>query len=96
MKRKLFTALGLVVLLMVMFVTPAFAHDGVGGDELAAADSMLVVAAAFFIMAGLALLYSIRNGELRNPEGAKYEMLMAALVDEDGDDLEKYVTIEEQ
>lgn len=96
MKRKLVTVLGLVLIMLLAFASPAFAHDGVGGDELAAADSMLIVAGVFVVMAGLGILWSIRNGEFRNPEAVKFSMLKTALYDEDGNDLDKYVTIEEQ
>jgi nitrogen fixation-related uncharacterized protein len=82
--------------MMLAFASPAFAHDGVGGDELAAADSMLIVAGVFVVMAGLGILWSIRNGEFRNPEGIKFNMLKTALFDEDGNDLDKYITIEDQ
>ncbi len=96
MKRRLLTVIVTLGLLLAVFVTPALAHDGVGGDELAAADIMLVVAACFFVIGGLGILYSARNGELRDPEGAKYTMLESTLVDEEGEDIEKYITIEVQ
>jgi uncharacterized membrane protein len=96
MVRKLFSILVLVALLMIVFATPALAHDGVGGDELAVADSMLIVGAAFFVMSGFGLIYSIQNGEYRNPEKTKRDMLRLALRDENGEDLDKYVTVEEQ
>jgi nitrogen fixation-related uncharacterized protein len=96
MKRKLITVLGIVLVMMLAFASPVFAHDGVGGDELAAADSMLIVAGIFVVMSGLGVLWSISNGEFRNPEAAKFNMLKTALYDEDGNDLEKYVTIEDQ
>jgi Zn-dependent protease with chaperone function len=96
MKRKLLTITGLVIALTIIFVTPAFAHDGVGGDELAAADVMWVFGMAFFAMALIAILYSWHNGEFRNPEKAKYTMLEMGLLDEDGEDLDQYVTTEAQ
>ena len=68
----------------------ALAHEGVGGDEYAAADIMLIVAMASFLTAALAVIWSIRNGELQNPEGMKYRMLDLALTDDDGDDISRY------
>ena len=96
MKRKMLVVTITVMLLLVAFATPALAHDGVGGDELAAADAMLQVAMVFFVLTGLGIIWAVRNGEFRDPEGTKYDMLNTALVDDDGQDLEKYVTIEVQ
>lgn len=96
MKRKLLLIIGLVVTLTLFFVTPAFAHDGVGGDEYAAADVMWIFAMFFVVMAILGIFYSWYNGELRNPEKAKYTMLEMALTDEDGNDLDQYATTEVQ
>lgn len=96
MKRKISVVLITVMLLLAAFATPALAHDGVGGDELAVADAMLQVAVVFFVLTGLGIIWAVRNGEFRDPEGTKIEMLNSALVDEDGQDLEKYVTVEVQ
>ncbi len=96
MKRKFLLTTVLVIALLLVFVTPALAHDGVGGDEYAAADVMWVFALGLFAMAGVGMLFSWHNGEFRRPEKAKYDMLEMALTDENGDDLEKYVTTEVQ
>ena len=90
----LLSAACLALALWFATTSVASAHDGVGGDEYAAADIMLIVAMMSFLMAGLAIIWSVRNGEFRNPEDIKRRMLDLALTDEDGDDLEKYVTTE--
>src|SRR5690242_11763745 len=94
--KKFIAIMALVALLLVAFATPALAHDGVGGDEYAAADVMLIFAMAFVVMGGIGIIYAWQNGEFRNPEKAKYSMLEMALVDEEGEDLEKYATTEVQ
>ncbi|NWJ45906.1 MAG: hypothetical protein HXX08_08510 [Chloroflexi bacterium] len=95
-KRKLVTVLLLVFLMLLAFTTPAFAHENVGGDELAAADAMWIVASFFLIISGLGIIYSVQNGEFRNPEKTKRDMLRRALLDDSGEELDKYITIEEQ
>lgn len=94
--KKLLTILALVALLLLTFVTPALAHEGVGGDEYAAADVMLIFALGFVVMGGIGILYAWNNGEFRNPEKAKYTMLEMSLIDENGEDLDKYATTEVQ
>lgn len=94
MKRKLSIALLSVVALVLVFTVPAFAHEGVGGDELASADSMLIIAMIFVLMTGLGVMWSWANGELKNPEAIKNQMLLDALLDEDGDELDKYALTE--
>ena len=94
MKRKLIVALLSVVALVLIFTVPAFAHEGVGGDELASADSMLIVAMIFVLMTGLGVMWSWANGEMKNPEAIKNQMLLDALLDEDGDELDKYALTE--
>ncbi len=94
MKRKLFIAMTLVATLVLFFAVPASAHEGVGGDELAAADSMLMIAMLFTVMTGIGILYSWHNGEFRNPEEVKRRMIELASLDEDGQDLEQYALTE--
>jgi len=96
MKYKLFTVLALVMALTLLLVTPALAHDGVGGDEYAAADAMWVFALAFVAMAGVGILFSFTNGEFRHPEKIKYIMLERAMVDDDGDEIDQYAITEAQ
>lgn len=94
MKRKLVISTILGLLLTILMGVPALAHEGVGGDEYAAADSMLVVAVLFILMTGIGVMLSWYNGEFRNPEQIKRRMLEIALLDEDGDDLDKYALTE--
>lgn len=94
MKIKLFISTLLSAVGLLLFTLPASAHDGVGGDELAAADSMLILAVAFVVMTAIGIYMSWRNGEFRHPEAAKRSMLEMALADEDGDDLDKYALTE--
>jgi uncharacterized membrane protein len=93
-KRKLVISILSVAALMLVFTLPAFAHEGVGGDELASADSMLLIAMLFVLMTGLGVMWSWANGELKNPEQIKNQMLLNALLDEDGDELDKYALTE--
>jgi hypothetical protein len=96
MKRKLIAVGTLIVLLGVVFAPTALAHDGVGGDEYAAADIMLMAALLTFVAAAFAMMYAISNGEFKNPEETKRRMLELATIDEDGNDVEMYVSTEEQ
>lgn len=96
MKRKLLFTLVLVVLVAFVLAAPTLAHDGVGGDEYAAADIMLIFAAGMGALSVIGLLFSFSLGEFRHPERAKYVMLERALVDEDGEEVDKYATTEVQ
>ncbi len=96
MKRKLILIFALMLTLGLLFVTPALAHDGVGGDELAAADVMWVFAIGIAATGGIGLYLSFSNGEFRHPEKAKYSMLEYALVDENGEEVDKYAETELQ
>lgn len=94
MKRKILISLVCVAVMMVVFIAPASAHDGVGGDELAEASDMLLIAIVFMLMTGLGVMWSWANGEFKNPEAIKNQMLLDALLDEDGDELDKYALTE--
>ncbi len=94
MKRKIVISLLCVAVMMMIFIAPASAHEGVGGDELADADSMLIVAMIFVLMTGMAVMWSWANGELKNPEAVKTQMMLDALLDEDGDELDLYALTE--
>lgn len=94
MKRKVVISLFIVAVMMMMFIAPASAHEGVGGDELAEAGDMLLIAMIFVLMTGLGVMWSWANGELKNPEAIKNQMLLDALLDEDGDELDKYALTE--
>ena len=61
--------------MLVMAPSPALAHDNIGGDELAAANWMLIGAFAVIVMALLAGLWAFRSGQFNNVEEAKYRML---------------------
>jgi nitrogen fixation-related uncharacterized protein len=94
MKRKVVVSLLLVVVLMMVFTAPASAHEGVGGDELAEASDMLIIAMIFVLITGIGVMWSWANGEFKNPEAIKNQMLLDALLDEDGDELDKYALTE--
>ncbi|HEX2913928.1 MAG TPA: hypothetical protein VH186_24200 [Chloroflexia bacterium] len=94
MKRKLLISSLTCLVLMLILVVPASAHEGVGGDEYAAADIMLMVAMLFAAMTGIGVMISWYNGEFRNPEQIKMQMLEMALLDDDGEDLEQYALTE--
>ncbi len=55
--------------------TPALADDRPDGAEMATAGGMMVVIMLAFIIAGLGLLWSWKNGEYEEPEEIKYHML---------------------
>ena len=81
MKQKLRLSkvlFGLSAFLLVMGPTPAFAHDNLGGDELAAAGWMLVAALVVAAMGAAALVWAIRAGQFNNVEESKYTMLETA------------------
>ncbi len=95
-KRKILGVIVSVLLLGVLFAPTALAHDGVGGDEYAAADIMLVAALLFFVAGAFGIIWAINNGEFKHPEDTKRRMLELATIDEDGNDVEMYTNIEEQ
>jgi cbb3-type cytochrome oxidase maturation protein len=64
--------------LLVMGPSPAFAHDNLGGDELAAIFWMLVSALVVAAMGAVALIWALRTGQFNNVEESKYTMLDTA------------------
>jgi len=56
----------------------AFAHDKLGGDELAVANWMLVGAMITIVLGILAGVWAMRSGQFRNIEESKYNMLDTA------------------
>jgi len=58
--------------------SPVFAHDNVGGDELAVANWMLISALVVAAMGILALIWAARVGQFTNVEDSKYTMLELA------------------
>lgn len=68
----------LSVLLLVLAPSPAFAHDNLGGDELAVANWMLLSALVVAAMGVLALVWAVRSGQFSNVEESKYRMLELA------------------
>ena len=95
-KRKIIGVVVVVLLMGIVFAPTALAHDGVGGDEYAAADIMLIAALLFFIAGAFGIIWSINNGEFKHPEDTKRRMLELATIDEDGNDVEMYTNTEEQ
>ena len=67
--------IGCGVALLVMLPSPAFAHDNLGGDELAVAWWMLVAALVVLVMGVLAAIWAARAGQFTNIEESKYRML---------------------
>ena len=61
--------------IFVMIPSAAYAHDGVGGDELATAGIMLVAAIVVALMGALAMLWAFKIGQFDNVEESKYAML---------------------
>ncbi len=65
-------------LLMVATPSTAFAHDNLGGDELAVANWMLVAAMVTIVIALLWGLWAFKSGQFTNVEESKYTMLDTA------------------
>jgi nitrogen fixation-related uncharacterized protein len=74
MKRRLFiyTILGTAAALAP---SNALAHDGLGGDELAASNWMLIGALITIVMGILAGIWAAKNGQFNNVESSKYSMI---------------------
>jgi cbb3-type cytochrome oxidase maturation protein len=70
--------IGLGGALLVAAPSPALAHENVGGDELAAANWMLVGAMVTIIMGLIAGFWAWRSGQFTNIEESKYRMLEIA------------------
>jgi nitrogen fixation-related uncharacterized protein len=56
----------------------AFAHDNLGGDELAVANWMLIAALFVAMLGGLAMVWAAMSGQFRNVEDSKFTMLETA------------------
>ncbi|HYO50917.1 MAG TPA: cbb3-type cytochrome oxidase assembly protein CcoS [Chloroflexia bacterium] len=69
---------GVGAFLLVTAPSQAFAHDNLGGDELAAANWMLVGALVTILMGVVAGYWAIRAGQFNNVEESKYTMLDAS------------------
>jgi nitrogen fixation-related uncharacterized protein len=69
---------GVGAFLLVTAPSTAFAHDNLGGDELAAANWMLLGALVTILMGVLAGYWAIRAGQFSNVEESKYKMLDAS------------------
>ncbi len=63
------------VLALALVPAPAFAHDNLGGDELAVANWMFVAAVVTIALGALWALWAIRSGQFNNIEQSKYTML---------------------
>lgn len=64
-----------VILVTLLVVSPALAHDAPPGDEYELADWMLLSFLIFFGAALVGFLYALRRGFLSNLENAKYYLL---------------------
>ncbi len=60
---------------LALVPTAAFAHDNLGGDELATANWMLVGAMVTIVMGILWGIWASRTGQFTNVEESKYRML---------------------
>jgi cbb3-type cytochrome oxidase maturation protein len=69
---------GLGGFMLIVAPGTAFAHDNLGGDELAVANWMLVGALLTIVMGVLAGLWAMRSGQFNNIEESKYSMLDTA------------------
>ena len=58
--------------------TGAFAHDNLGGDELAVANWMLIAAVFVALLGALAMIWAAMSGQFSNIEDSKYTMLDTA------------------
>lgn len=58
--------------------TAAFAHDNLGGDELAVANWMLIGAVVVALIGALAMVWGFSSGQFNNIEESKYTMLDTA------------------
>jgi|GEM_PF-1114517 len=87
-KLKLMRILfGLGGALLISAPSSALAHDNIGGDELAAANWMLVGAMVTIVMGLLAALWAWKAGQFTNIEESKYRMLETA------DDYDAFITL---
>jgi hypothetical protein len=74
-RRKIIIATGALFHAFAFAPAQAWAHDGLGGDELAVANWMLIGAILTVVMGLLAGVWAWRNGQFSNIEGSKYSML---------------------
>ena len=72
--RKRLVAVG-TGLVLAMVPASAFAHDNLGGDELAAANWMLVGAIITIVIGLLWAVWAFNSGQFSNVEESKYRML---------------------
>lgn len=76
--RRLGVLAGLAGMTALVALTPALADDRPDGSELATAAGMMIVIGLFFVVGGLGMWWSWRNGEFEEPEDIKYQMLAMA------------------
>jgi hypothetical protein len=69
--------------MLLAVALPALADDRPDGAELASAGPMMMVICIFFVVSALGILWSWNNGELKEPEEVKYEMLDMCSDEED-------------
>ncbi|MBA3826170.1 MAG: hypothetical protein H0X24_20005 [Ktedonobacterales bacterium] len=81
--RRLLTLGGVALVAAFAATAPALADDRPDGAEMATAGSMMIVIAAAFVVAGLGLVWSWKNGEYDEPEEIKYQMM--AMVEDEPD-----------
>lgn len=62
-------------LLLALVPASALAHDNVGGDELAAANWMLIGAIITIVIGLIWAVWALRAGQFDNVEQSKYRML---------------------
>ena len=67
--------LAIGALALALAPTPAWAHDNLGGDELAVANWMLVGAMITIALGILWGVWAIKTGQFTNVESSKYAML---------------------
>lgn len=76
--RLMRVLIGMGGTLLITMPSSALAHDNIGGDELAAANWMLIAALVTVVMGVLAGIWAWRSGQFSNIEESKYRMLDTA------------------
>ena len=61
--------------MLAVVPSPAFAHDNLGGDELAVANWMLIAALVTIVIGIMWWVWAARNGQFNDIESSKYSML---------------------
>ena len=79
-RNKSYARIVLIIGTLMLALVPAqaFAHDNLGGDELAVASWMLVAAMVTVVIGVIWAIWGARTGQFNNIESSKYTMLDTA------------------